>query len=33
LLWTFDMAAMGQSMTNHLAATLFQVSEGDLGGE
>ncbi|PHX60525.1 MAG: FABP family protein [Actinobacteria bacterium] len=33
LLWTFDMAAMGQSMTNHLAATLFRVGEGEQSGE
>lgn len=26
LLWTFDMAAMGQQMTNHLAATLTPVT-------
>ncbi|MFM8350978.1 MAG: FABP family protein [Actinomycetales bacterium] len=25
LLWTFDMAAVGQSITNHLAATLNRV--------
>jgi hypothetical protein len=25
LLWTFDMAAMGQDLTNHLAATLNRV--------
>lgn len=33
LLWTFDMAAMGQNMTNHLAATLTRVDEGDQSGE
>lgn len=33
LLWTFDMAAMGQSITNHLAATLTRVAEGDQIGE
>ncbi len=33
LLWTFDMAAMGQQMTNHLAATLTRVAEGGESGE
>lgn len=27
LLWTFDMAAMGQPLTNHLAATLTRVTD------
>lgn len=29
LLWTFDMAAMGQEMTNHLAATLTRVTDAE----
>jgi hypothetical protein len=32
--WTFDMAAVGQELTNHLAATLYPVgSEQPLGTE
>ncbi|MDD2857817.1 MAG: FABP family protein [Candidatus Nanopelagicales bacterium] len=27
LLWTFDMAAMGQPLTNHLAATLHRLED------
>ncbi len=29
LLWTFDMAAVGNVMTNHLAATLLRVVDAD----
>ncbi|MCX6433973.1 MAG: FABP family protein, partial [Actinobacteria bacterium] len=30
LLWTFDMAAMGQPLVNHLAATLSPANEAAL---
>jgi hypothetical protein len=29
LMWTYDMAAMGQPMTNHLAATLLPAGGSD----
>lgn len=29
LMWTYDMAAMGQQMTNHLAATLLPAGASD----
>jgi hypothetical protein len=28
-MWTYDMAAMGQPMTNHLAATLLPAGGSD----
>ena len=31
LLWTFDMAAMGVPLVNHLAASLSRVASGDTG--
>lgn len=33
LLWTFDMAAMGESMTNHLAVSLTPISASSVDAE
>lgn len=33
LLWTYDMAAVGQSMTNHLAATLMPADRTEAAAE